>query len=84
MWCLVRSSLCPLSSVTDQVIRENPASRGTEASRQRFLSVRPGGWSRCVTTLYVHVQYMVRAAQASPDRFWGHILRGRWGWTPTD
>ena len=30
---------------------------------------------------------MVRAAQASPEqraRFWGHIPRGRWGWTPTD
>ena len=38
-----------LISLCDQVIRENPASRAPK-HRQRFLSVRPGGW--CRTPVY--------------------------------
>ena len=43
--------------------------------------------SKCRATFSVYQKSMVRAAQASPEqraRFWGHIPRGRWGWTPTD
>ena len=34
------------SSVSDEVIRENPASRGTETSAEVLVGppVRPGGW----------------------------------------
>ena len=42
------------------IIRDNPASRGTETSAQRFLSVRPGGW---LSKTPVHSSALVRIAK---------------------
>ena len=48
--CPKSSRQCSLSYLLtylcDQVIRENPASRGIDTSAEAFLSVRPGGWCR--------------------------------------
>ena len=66
------SSSCTTS---DQVIRENPASRGTETHRQRFLSVRPGGWcrtpvnssgTRVIRVLQTAAQWVTRPVNRSP------------------
>ena len=61
------------SPLRDQVISGNPASRGTE-HRQRFLSVRPGGWRQCTGDQVIRENPASRGTEASAEVLVGHSV----------